>query len=183
MTPERAPKHRGEVVLRAATAQDAEAGADLQRICWHEAYTGHTDPKVLAARLADRDRWVEAWRTQLASGPPRVVAEEDGVLIGFAVAGPTRDQDAPVPEELYALYTREAYWGSGLGNRLLRAVLPRERAASLWVLSTNERARRFYARHGFHPDGAHHRYAGLDVEEIRLVRAGVTADGRTVRLS
>ena len=141
VTSERAPKHRGEVVLRPARADDAEAGADLQRICWHEAYTGHTDPKILDARLADRDRWIEAWRKQLAAGPPRVVAEEDGILVGFAVVGPSRDADAPVPDELYALYTRQAYWGSGPRRPpAARGACRRERAASLWVLSTNERA-------------------------------------------
>ena len=120
----------GEVVLRPGVPGDAEAGADLQRACWREAYSGHADAGLLEARLADRDRWVEAWRVHLASGPPRVVAEAAEGLVGFAVAGPSRDDDAPVADELYALYTRQSWWGSGVGARLLTAVLPAGRPAS-----------------------------------------------------
>ncbi|HEY0949156.1 GNAT family N-acetyltransferase [Nocardioides sp.] len=156
-------------VLRAAGAGDAEAGAALHRACWREAYGPYVDPLLLDQRLADADRWVASWRHQLASGPPRVLAEADGELIGFAVAGPARDADPPAPIELYAIYTRAAWWGTGLGRRLWEAVRP-ERPCSLWVLEANARARAFYARLGFAADGARELYAGLDAWEIRMVR-------------
>lgn len=156
--------------LRLATRADAAAGAALHRACWREAYGPHVDATRLAARLADTDRWVAAWERQLADGPPRVVAEAGGELVGFAVAGPARDPDPPTPVELHALYTRSAWWGSGLGQALWEAVRP-DQPCSLWVLEANDRARAFYRRHGFAPDGARELYAGLDAWEIRMVRA------------
>lgn len=158
-----------EVVLRDAVPSDAEAGAALQRNCWREAYGPLVDPGLLMARLADVMAWISAWRDQLRDGPPRVVAEADGELIGFAVVGPQRDPESPTELELYAVYVREAWHGTGVGQALLESVLG-DRAASLWVLEDNARARAFYARNGFVPDGGRKRYAPLDAWELRMVR-------------
>ena len=155
--------------LRLAEPADAEAGAAMHRACWREAYGPYAVPAKLAERLADAERWVSAWTRQLAEGPPRVLAEVDGELVGFATVGPTRD-DARTPVELYALYTRAAYWGTGLGQQLWDAVRPDE-PCSLWVLEDNARARAFYRRQGFEPDGARELYDDLGAWEIRMVRA------------
>ncbi|MDF1606121.1 GNAT family N-acetyltransferase [Nocardioides sp. YIM 152315] len=156
--------------LRPAAAADARAGAAMHAACWREAYGPYADPDRLAERLADTDRWVAAWTRQLEVGPPRVLAEDDGGLVGFAVVGPSRDDDHATPRELYAIYTRAAYWGTGLGQRLWDAVRPDD-PCSLWVLEDNDRARGFYARNGFVADGARELYDDLGAWEIRMVRS------------
>jgi ribosomal protein S18 acetylase RimI-like enzyme len=156
-------------VLRRAVPEDAAAGATMHAACWREAYGPLVDTARLEERLRDTARWTAAWTAQLASGPPRVVAEAAGELVGFAVVGPSRDDDPPAPTELYALYTRRSCWGTGLGQRLWDAVRPDE-PCSLWVLEANGRAQAFYRRNGFVPDGARERYDGLDAWEIRMVR-------------
>ncbi|WP_051549475.1 GNAT family N-acetyltransferase [Nocardioides sp. URHA0032] len=155
--------------LRTAVPADAVAGATMHAACWREAYGPYVDAALLEERLADTARWVAAWTRHLVDGPPRVLAETSGDLIGFSVVGPTRDEDAATPTELYAIYTRAAYWGTGLGQLLWDAVRPDE-PCSLWVLEANARAQGFYRRNGFEPDGAREHYAGLDASEIRMVR-------------
>ena len=59
---------------------------------------------------------------------------------------------------LEALYVRPRAWGGGLARRLHAAAVEElERRggerARLWVLEGNERARRFYERHGWRADG------------------------------
>jgi GNAT superfamily N-acetyltransferase len=157
------------VRLRPAVPSDAEAGAALHMACWREAYTPYADPALLAERLATTDRFVSAWTRQLAEGPPRVLAEADGELVGFAVVGDNRDPDLTAPTELYAIYTRAAWWGTGLGQQLWDAVRP-EQACSLWVLEDNARARGFYARNGFVADGSREFYDDLGTWEVRMVR-------------
>lgn len=157
------------VELRPAVPADAEAGAAMHMACWREAYTPYADPALLEERLATSDRFVAAWTKQLVDGPPRVLAEADGELVGFAVAGANRDPDTPASTELYAIYVRAAWWGTGLGQRLWDAVRPEE-PCSLWVLEDNARARGFYARNGFVPDGARELYADLGTWEIRMVK-------------
>ena len=157
------------VTLRNAVPADAAAGAAMHRNCWREAYADIADPTLLAARLADVGRWLEAWQRHLESGPPRILAEADGEIIGFAVVGPSRDPEPPVPDELYAVYVREYWYGSGVAQALLDAVVG-EKPASLWVLEDNARARAFYERNGFVADGAREWYAGLGAWEVRMVR-------------
>ena len=157
------------VELRPAVPADAAAGAALHIACWRDAYGPYVDAALLEERLADTGRWVAAWTRQLIDGPPRVLAEAGGELVGFAVVGGNRDPDAPTPAELYAMYTRASRWGTGLGNALWDAVAPEE-PCSLWVLEANARAQAFYRRQGFVADGAREHYAGLDAWEIRMIR-------------
>jgi len=103
-------------------------------------------------------------------------------IVGYASFGPERDVlNAPWPHplstdgedgsvaELYALYVRPAWWSTGTGRALMDRVLARTSAADylsimLWVLRDNRRARRFYERAGFAPDGATnvlHRLGGV----------------------
>lgn len=46
----------------------------------------------------------------------------------------------------------------------------RIRKSQLWVAELNPRARRFYERNGFHPDGARYVDETLDLAEVRHVR-------------
>jgi ribosomal protein S18 acetylase RimI-like enzyme len=142
----------------------------MHAACWREAYGPYVDVALLEERLAETAKWTAAWTRHLVDGPPRVLAEVDGEPVGFSVVGPTRDEHAATPYELYAIYTRAAYWGSGLGQELWEAVRP-DGPCSLWVLEANERARGFYRRNGFVADGSRELYAGLGAWEIRMVRA------------
>jgi GNAT superfamily N-acetyltransferase len=111
-------------------------------------------------------------------------------IIGYASFGPERDvldMRWPYPltsagsggevAELYALYVHPAWWSTGTGRALMDQVLAKVRATgygciTLWVLEANARARRFYQRAGFIPDGARHVLDDLGgVTEIRYRRA------------
>jgi GNAT superfamily N-acetyltransferase len=119
----------------------------------------------------------------------------DGI-VGYAFFGPEQDVlGAPWPHplspegqqgqvgELYALYVHPAWWSTGTGRALMDRVLGTASAAGylsvrLWVLRDNSRARRFYERAGFAPDGASHTLDGLGgVTEIRYRRALPPAPG------
>jgi GNAT superfamily N-acetyltransferase len=73
------------------------------------------------------------------------------------VAG--RDGAAPETGELAAIYAEPRVWSQGVGHALHEVALQRLRdlgvsSATLWVLNTNERARRFYERHRWELGGA-----------------------------
>ncbi|RYP85396.1 GNAT family N-acetyltransferase [Nocardioides guangzhouensis] len=154
--------------LRPATPDDAAAGARLHLACWREAYGPLVDPALLEAAL-DEDRWTRRWREQVADGPPRLLAVHDDEPVGFVTCGPARHEDAPLPFELYAVYVRAAWHGTGVAQALLDAGLG-DRSAYLWVLEGNARARRFYARNGFVADGGRQHYRPLDAWELRMLR-------------
>lgn len=161
------------VRLRPATPDDAAAGSALHRACWQEAYGPYAEPHLLADAVADHADWEQRWHQQLTSGPPRQLAVHEGEggeeLLGFGVVGPGRDPDLAATDELYALYVRQSWWGTGLGQALLDAVLGLE-PCTLWVLEDNSRARRFYERNGFVADGSRELYERLGTWEVRMLR-------------
>ena len=158
------------VTLRTAVVADADAGARLHRECWREAYGPITDRVALAEHLADEAGWAARWTTQIETGfAPLLAVDEQDTPIGFARSGAGRDEDVPGLLELYALYVRAAWHGTGIGAALFDGVVGTA-AAYLWVLEDNARARAFYRRQGFAPDGARERYEPLATWEIRMVR-------------
>lgn len=103
------------------------------------------------------EAFADNWRRRLTQMPrSTLVAVAADEVVGFAAAGPSRDDDA-VPlktGELYALYLHPAQWGTGTAHRLWRGmhqwlVVEEFAAVTLWVLEGNARARAFYERVGF----------------------------------
>ena len=165
-----------EPLIRRAVVADAEAGARCHAACWQEAYEGIVAPDRLAAAVDVRGR-AERWRTALEDGAERWIAIHPGGdeiadaerVVGFAAPGISRDQDVRTALELYAIYVRKGWWGTGLANRLLDVAIGKQ-PAILWVLEANARARAFYSRHGFVPDGARKEETIFGEPEIRMVR-------------
>lgn len=144
------------MLIRAAVADDAEALTDLHLDVWEEAYAGLMPETIFAERRSQRVARVDRWRTNVETGPIStlvVEADQPGPLLGFASAGPARD-DAPglPPLELSALYVRAERYGTGLGHAMLQQAIG-SAAAYLWVLDGNKRATAFYERQGFRFDG------------------------------
>lgn len=159
-----------QVFLRPPTPTDIESAARCQLACWQEAYTGLIDTDRLTALTHDLDWAIGVWRRVLSSDLTAILALDVDHIVGFATAGPTTELGPDVPLHLYAINVRRAYLGTGVGQRLLDAVLA-DRNAFLWVFQDNHRARAFYARNGFVPDGAEQAedfFGGL--VEIRMVR-------------
>ncbi|WP_244931270.1 GNAT family N-acetyltransferase [Nocardioides sp. W7] len=158
------------VTIRPASPVDAEALAHLHLDVWDDAYTGLMPQQLLDDRREKVAERIERWREILGSGsePTYVAAGPDG-LVGFASAGPGRDNDVDTELELKALYVRAAHWGTGVGYALLEEAIG-DRAAYLWVLAGNQRAIAFYERQGFRLDGTQDEHdEGL---HVRMLRAG-----------
>ncbi len=162
--------------IRLAGVPDAESGAWCHLQCWQEAYADLVAPAKLAELTADIDRRIERWAVSLGEGRERWIAlnpDPDAPVrdrvVGFIGIGPGRDEDRPAPVEVEAIYTRKAWWSTGLGSRLLEIAIGNQ-SASLWVLANNERAKAFYRRKGFVEDGTIADEPFFDVTEVRMVR-------------
>jgi GNAT superfamily N-acetyltransferase len=145
-----------DVLVRRAVMDDAE---DIGRIhvgCWRAAYAGLVPDSLLAGLSVETA--VGRWSERLRSATPArrtLVAEMEDVVVAFAVVAASRgDEAAPGTGELMAIYAEPRVWSQGVGGALHEAALQQlrdlgVRSATLWVLTTNERARRFYERHGW----------------------------------
>lgn len=156
--------------IRPARVADAAGIADVHVRTWQAAY-----PHVFGAeRLAalDVEARAERWARVLRDGEAVFVADEEGRVVAFVSVGPAQDDDQV--GELYAIYALPEAWGTGAGRTLIRAGVQalREagyRAAILWVLADNPRARRFYEREGWELDGEAKEddFLGVRVAEVR----------------
>ena len=166
-----------EFAVRRARLEDAPGIAHVQVQGWREAYTGRMPQSIIDG--LDVERSTTSWRGALervaqheAAGLGLWVAEAGGAIVGFVCAGDDRADDAPAGRrQVFAIYVLAAHYGSGAGQALIDAAIG-DAAASLWVLEDNPRARAFYRRNGFAPDGAEQdddRW-GEPVREVRLVR-------------
>jgi RimJ/RimL family protein N-acetyltransferase len=167
-----------EVTIRTATVEDAPAIARVLIASWQEAYAGIVPQEYLdALDPAGREaQWADNVRNGPRNGARTFVADNGSRILGFASVGPALDEDASRgQEQIYAIYLDPAMWGKGVARDLMRTVLgdvPNGTPLTLWVLADNERARHFYRRNGFTPDGAERleEVAGAQLLEVRYRR-------------
>jgi len=143
-------------LIRPARPEDAAGIARVQGDAWRAAYRGIFPDAVLEARGREPDaverrrKWMETPRTAC------LVAEVDGEVVGFAMAGPTRKGPEGYDGELYALYVLPGSQREGLGRRLVLGAAGAMTALGfrrwcLWVLRDNPPARAFYEALGGRP--------------------------------
>lgn len=127
---------------------------------------------VLAALNPER-RAVTVDRTARDPSGTFLVAESGSEVVGFVHYGPPSEYPAVAERELSALYVRASRYGTGLAQALLDAVLIPGKSCSLWVFEQNRRARAFYGKYGFVPDGISRAELFATTTEIRMVRPAV----------
>jgi len=157
--------------VRPATGSDADAIARVQERGWQVAYR-----HVFPAEELDRGGFIQPvrWRERLERPPAgwaTFVVERGGTVVGFTSVGPSRDQRGL--GELYAIYVDPDEWSTGAGRALIERAEEQLRGTyaevALWVLEDNPRARRFYERAGWTPDGSRKAEArwGVRAPEVR----------------
>ncbi|MFZ9630219.1 MAG: GNAT family N-acetyltransferase [Ilumatobacteraceae bacterium] len=98
------------------------------------------------------EREVRRWMSDDVVGRTDMwVAELDGTLVGLMVLGPgATGADGARSGWIEQLYLDPAWIGRGLGDRFVEVARSRYPGGlQLWTFVANERARRFYERHGF----------------------------------
>ena len=148
--------------VTAAQLSDERDIAEVHVRTWQAAYRGHVPDEHLESLSVERH--TEAWRAIITESalPAKgaFVLEHDGRVMGFAHVFPSRDDDAAREVgEITSICVMPDLWGRGAGGMLLDRALESLRAAgcssaTLWVLDTNARARRFYEAQGWLPEGA-----------------------------
>ena len=105
------------------------------------------------------------------------VAECDGDLVGYVKLGPPHLPFEPRGEaaELRQLYVVEEMKGQGVADELIRWVIDRARDRRadylyLSVFTENHRARRFYEKYGFEPEGTYAFMVGTHADEDIVMR-------------
>jgi GNAT superfamily N-acetyltransferase len=167
-----------ELVVREARAGDARAIAEVSVASRRWSYrdlVAEADLEALSVEETTAD-----FAEGLAGLPPGatvVVAELNGRVVGYAYVLSSPDADVPAEtSEVGSLYVTEEVAGTGVAPALMDEAIERVRTAghgvlTLWVRRENDRARRFYEKHGMRVDGAErtrpHDVLPTEMNEIR----------------
>lgn len=178
--------------VRRAEPSDASGIGRVHVAAWRAAYRGKMPDSYLAG--LDPAQSAEGWGRLLAEGPGGgrvmfgadpatvlVTEDDDGRIVGICSFGSERGtatEGAPARVgELMMINFEPASWGSGLARQTMAAALEELTAqgfeeAVLWVLDSNARARRFYEREGWAPDGGEKQdeRLGFELHEVRYRR-------------
>ncbi len=134
---------------------------------WQEAYRGIVSDRYLDSMT------VEATTARARQFPENtLVAKDKEKVVGFAVYGPSRDEDLMDAGEVIAIYVLSEYYHRKIGYRLMNEAFSRlgeYHAVFVWVPEKNERAIRFYHKYGFEFDGCKKQWnPGTPVSIVRM---------------
>src|SRR5580658_5310835 len=148
--------------VRVASSADARRIAEVHVRTWQAAYRGQVpDEHLDSLSVEEREStWFEILRGSNLPGSGVFVIEDDNrAVVGFVGLAPSTDPDATSDTgEVGAIYVLREHWGAGYGSTLLEQATESLReaecsSATLWVLDSNARARSFYERARWVPDG------------------------------
>ena len=128
------------IIKKMETEDEIRGKAYVHWQAWHEAYPGLVSQDYLDGLTLEKcEAMAQSW-------PDRIlVAKDNGRVIGFAGYG-DRGDEAPEIGEVFSMYVLSEYYGKGVGQILMEAVLKQlkeYRQICLWVLKENKRAIRF----------------------------------------
>jgi GNAT superfamily N-acetyltransferase len=127
---------------------------------WQHAYKGQL-PNAYLNSLSIEKRTAR-WEKNLSDPNSKMttyVALIDSKIVGFCNVGPNRDDDISSDTgELYAIYIDPRSQGKRVGTQLMERGLDTLRLAgynkaTLWVLTSNEKTRKFYEHKGWRLEG------------------------------
>ena len=150
-----------------------EAMSLIHALGWRDTYVGYVPADYMAREITD-DRWVNFFREDYSTGRCHgLLLYRDSTPVACINYGPARTENYNAGSvctfdsagyegwgEIISFYTHPRERGKGYGGLLFEEALRRLRDEGfqkvfVFVLKENEKARGFYAAHGFAWDGTH----------------------------
>lgn len=163
-----------QICVKIAPADPADAPVlrDLHLGSWEATYRDRAAQPWYREGLAAhalRD-WGEIVRSQVDRGGGVLSAQCDGRIVGLCQYGPSEDEydDPAQVGQIHRLDVHPVQQRAGIGRSLLTTSVDHLRragahTATLWVPETDQRARAFYQRLGWTPDGTHKTHPPTDL--------------------
>ena len=164
------------IAYRDATPADAAALHALFNAVFCDTFAHLYEPEDLSTFLSSFS--IAGWEERLRDPVFALrIVEQDGVAVGYAKIGPMK---LPVETSdssmlLDQLYVRGEHHGTGIARELMEWAIDEARrrgakALYLTVFIENERAKRFYDRHGFEDVGRYAFMVGKQADEDIIMR-------------
>lgn len=140
------------MIIRDAVDADLDAILAIHNAAIRDSTAIWTDVEV---DRADRERWLAEHRRD---GFPVIVAEVDGMTVGYACTGRWREKIGYRHTVENSVYVASTHHGQGIGRALLAELIERSRAAGIHVIvaaieAQNAPSIRLHESLGFVPAG------------------------------
>ena len=161
---------KDSIIIKSAETDEELCGRGyVHCTSWQEAYRG-----IVCDRYLD-SMTVEATTARARQFPENtLIAKDKEKVVGFAVYGPSRDEDLKDAGEVVAIYVLSEYYDHKIGYRLMNEAFSRlseYNTIFVWVLEKNERAISFYRKYGFEFDGSKKEWnLGTPVSIVRMIK-------------
>lgn len=139
------------IKYRVPMSDEIEKISEQMTVSYTSAYKGQMHQKYLSSLPANH--WVPILHESIQNGDTCLIAEQDGRIVGSTVFGIVNEGEETYAE-WHAFYLLPQYIGHGIGHSFYQKIEEEMmkqgcKFCVLEVLSTNERAIRFYLSHGF----------------------------------
>jgi ribosomal protein S18 acetylase RimI-like enzyme len=150
------------ITIRPAEEKDANDIAKVHITSWQNTYKGQVPDSYLENLPSTIEDRANKWKETLAKherGLRVLVAEAGKDIVGFCIVNASRDEDmAKDVGEVGAIYVDPKFLKKGIGAQLMSeglAFLSEEgfNKVTLWVLTTNVKAREWYEKNGWKVEG------------------------------
>ena len=161
------------IEIRNVKQGDEKNLAYIQTESWKKAFIGIL-PEEELEHYADVHKAEEMYRGLLADNIGNgLLMMVEGNPHCIAYWDRTREENMKGYAELICIHSLCDNWGKGYGSQMMEYIIEEMRAfgfhkVMLWVFEKNERARRFYERHGFYK--TEHRKMFGDAVEVMYCR-------------
>ena len=163
------------ISIRRGNEEDSEVISRIHAESWKSAYKGMV-PEEYLKDLKD-DFWALNFKKWISEDMVKVkIIYVDFKAAGVIAYGKSRDEKFNDYAEVWSFYLRPEYFRKGLGTTLMKSVLCEMcdegyKHCYLWVLETNNNARRFYEKIGFRSnnDKCHSKILDKNLIDIRYI--------------
>ena len=157
-------------MIRPLEKSDVPRMAEIHVFGQRTAYRGVVSDEFLFGEMT-----VEKRIKYFAETTAEVYVFDDGIIKGFITLGPCKDEGNEDSLELYRIFVDPLMSGGGIGGKLAAhfeeiAVKRGHNKICLWVLEGNTKARIFYEKLGYVPDGAKRISGYFAVPEMRYAK-------------
>ncbi|MDR0946670.1 MAG: GNAT family N-acetyltransferase [Ruminococcus sp.] len=163
----------GDTRMHKAQIGDESTVATILCKAWQSAFSDIITGDDMA-KFADEKRHTANFKRIFENGgfAPTYIAALNGKQCGIISFGKSRNLDSPNTAEIIAIHSLDSVWGKGVGHAMMEFALAELRRQGyqevmLWVFEANDRARKFYERHGFTVDDAVKDNGFGNVKEVR----------------
>ena len=162
-------------MIRKAETKDSSRIADIQIFGWRYAYRRIISDVVLFSKLNIEKKSQKVRESIEENKEEWYVFEEEEIIKGMMMLGPSRDKDKVESFELWCIYVDPLMLRSGIGHKMLEyceneAKKRGYKENMLWVLKDNKIGKSFYEKNGYMPDGKEQLIETLDVLETRYIK-------------